>query len=242
MERVHQHRAAPAFRPHEEVPGQPHADDLEARPPRHLHVDHGERDGDAGAPVDHVVQEAVARVVVVLDVAAEALLARRGRRSGTRSRAPGPARQPPARPRGPSRRASPGSARRRGPGTRPEAMSSDASARSTASSGPDTRRPNRSCGSVTAPSLIDSDYSPRLSPVAHRCISSTGTIRLYLLADGLSLKEVPSSRPSAVVAARRPQQVAAPGRPAPQGHTDLQGDEPCPALSSPAGACGSFVR
>ena len=57
-----------------EVAGKADALHLEAGAPRDLHEDGGERDRDAGATVDHLVEVAVAGVVVLVDVAAEAQL------------------------------------------------------------------------------------------------------------------------------------------------------------------------
>ena len=46
----------------------------QAGPARDLEVDHREGDRDAGAAIEHLVQEAVARIVVLLAVAGEPLL------------------------------------------------------------------------------------------------------------------------------------------------------------------------
>jgi hypothetical protein len=48
--------------------------DGQAHAPSDLHRDHRERDRDSESPNQHVVEKAVARVVVLLAVAAEALL------------------------------------------------------------------------------------------------------------------------------------------------------------------------
>ena len=69
MERIENHRGAS----HQKVPGKIHAVDMKARPPRHFHVNQRERNGNAGAPLQHLVEEAVAGVVVSLAVAGEAL-------------------------------------------------------------------------------------------------------------------------------------------------------------------------
>ena len=50
----------------------PEQDETEAA--RHLDVDHRQRDRDAGAALEHLVEEAVAPIVVVVLVAAEAAL------------------------------------------------------------------------------------------------------------------------------------------------------------------------
>src|SRR5205085_7259239 len=66
----------PFREPHlaEEVAGKADALDVEPAAPAHLHVDDAERERDAGAPVEDLVEEAVARVVVVVVIAAEAEL------------------------------------------------------------------------------------------------------------------------------------------------------------------------
>ena len=46
---------------------------VQAGAPRHLEVDHGQADGDADAPVEHFVDEAVARVVVPFAVPRKSL-------------------------------------------------------------------------------------------------------------------------------------------------------------------------
>ena len=72
-ERVEQDRAVRARRPHEEVSRKADALDRDAAAAAHLDQHHREGDGDAEAPLEDVVQEAVARIVVVVGVAAEAL-------------------------------------------------------------------------------------------------------------------------------------------------------------------------
>ena len=98
-----------SLHPHDEVAGQPDAPRPAGRRgvPTSMYT-RGEGDGDAGAPVEHVVQEAVARIVVVVRVA-----------RGTPSRRRGPrAARPPHRP----ATASPAAARPpRGPGVEPRA-------------------------------------------------------------------------------------------------------------------------
>ena len=54
--------------------GEVDARDAQPGAPRDLQVDDREADRDAGAPVEHLVQEAVARIVVVLAVPREAQL------------------------------------------------------------------------------------------------------------------------------------------------------------------------
>ena len=56
------------------MPGQPHTVDVQAHAPAHLYHQHGERDRNAEPAVEHVVQAAIARIVVVVAVAAEAFL------------------------------------------------------------------------------------------------------------------------------------------------------------------------
>ena len=56
---------------HQEMAGEVDAVDLQPGAPRHLHVDHRERDRNAGAPVEHLVEAAVARVLVPVPVADE---------------------------------------------------------------------------------------------------------------------------------------------------------------------------
>ncbi len=62
-----------ARRAHQEVAGKVDAGDLEAGAARDFHVDHRETDRDPSPPVEHFVEKAVARVLVVLTVAGEAL-------------------------------------------------------------------------------------------------------------------------------------------------------------------------
>ena len=73
-ERVEQHRRRTDPRAHHEVPGQADARDVQTDPPADLHEDHRERDRNTEPAVEDVVEAAVARIVVRLDVAAEALL------------------------------------------------------------------------------------------------------------------------------------------------------------------------
>jgi hypothetical protein len=70
VERVEQH----AVGLRHEVPGEPDPVDGEADAAPHLDRQHGERDRNAEPAVEDVVQAAVARVVVVVRVAREALL------------------------------------------------------------------------------------------------------------------------------------------------------------------------
>ena len=75
MEWVDDDGAGSAFAAaYQEVTGEVHAVNTQSRPARHFHVDHRQRDGDAGAPLQHGVQATVARVVIALTVAAEGLL------------------------------------------------------------------------------------------------------------------------------------------------------------------------
>jgi hypothetical protein len=64
--------AAAALGPHDEMPGQSHAHGLEPGPGRDRYVHDRESDRDAEPAVDHIVEQAVARIVVVLGVAPEA--------------------------------------------------------------------------------------------------------------------------------------------------------------------------
>ena len=59
-------------KPDEKVPRQTDADKGKAETAAGFHEHNGKRDGDAGAAVEDVVQEAVARIVVALPVAAKA--------------------------------------------------------------------------------------------------------------------------------------------------------------------------
>ena len=59
----------------QEVAGEVDALDGQPGAPRHLHVDQRQRDRDPGAPIEHLVEEAVARILVVHLVADEAQLA-----------------------------------------------------------------------------------------------------------------------------------------------------------------------
>src|SRR6266542_511558 len=61
-------------RPRDEVARQPYALDGEAETLAHLHEHQAQRDGNALAPVQHVVQEAVARIVELVAIAGETLL------------------------------------------------------------------------------------------------------------------------------------------------------------------------
>ena len=54
------------------MPRERHALEGQADAPPDLHVEHRQRDGDPGAPVDDLVQVRVARIVVVVRVAAKA--------------------------------------------------------------------------------------------------------------------------------------------------------------------------
>ena len=60
--------------PKQKVPREVDAFDVEARPPGDFHVEQGERDGNPRATIEHLVQEAVARIFVLLLVADEAHL------------------------------------------------------------------------------------------------------------------------------------------------------------------------
>ena len=67
-------RAARAPAAEQEVPREVDPLHLDAGSPRHFHVDQCERDGNAGSPIQHFVEEAVSRVVVVRIVADEVLV------------------------------------------------------------------------------------------------------------------------------------------------------------------------
>src|SRR5207237_431285 len=73
-ERVEEHQLVVHTRPHTEVSGQSDAQDFQADAAADLHDEHRERDRDAELPVEDVVEAAVARIVVVVGVTAEALL------------------------------------------------------------------------------------------------------------------------------------------------------------------------
>ena len=60
--------------PHEKVAREVHAVQPESGAPSDLHVDDGQRDGNAGATVEHLVEAAVARVLVLIAVADEPLV------------------------------------------------------------------------------------------------------------------------------------------------------------------------
>ncbi len=145
---------AAARRPHRATrtmkwPGSPTPSTRQAGAPPDLHVDGGERDGDAGAAVEHVVQEAVARVVVVLAVAAEALLVEEEPRSARATAATAPARavEPRRARRAPCRRAAAGRRATSSSGYSSQAISSAASARSIAPPASATRPANCRSGS-----------------------------------------------------------------------------------------------
>src|SRR6185295_16824859 len=70
-ERVEQHQLVVNTRADAEVSWQADAEDLEAHPAPDFHDEHRERDRDAELPVEDVVETAVARIVVVVRVAAE---------------------------------------------------------------------------------------------------------------------------------------------------------------------------
>ena len=109
-------------RAQQEVAGEVHAVDAQPGPARDLEVDDGEADRDAGAAIEDFVEEAVARIVVALAVAGEALLVvevfvERADRVLLRARRPTVRRaRPPPRP---CDRASPGRAAGRATGIRP---------------------------------------------------------------------------------------------------------------------------
>ena len=63
----------PTPRRGDEVAGQPDALYLELEPPPNLDEDERQRDRNAEPPIEHVVQIAVARIGVVLDVSREPL-------------------------------------------------------------------------------------------------------------------------------------------------------------------------
>ena len=71
---VEEHQLLADASPHAEVTRQADTLDLQADPPPDLHDEHRERDRNAEPAVEDVVEAAVARIVVRLDVAAEALL------------------------------------------------------------------------------------------------------------------------------------------------------------------------
>src|SRR3989454_9996587 len=75
VEGVQEERSAAPRHAHEEVAREPDALDAEAQTRAGLDEHHGEGDGNARAPLEDVVQVAVARVVVLLLVAAKAALA-----------------------------------------------------------------------------------------------------------------------------------------------------------------------
>lgn len=75
VERVQQD-PAPLFRlkSHDEVGREADAVDRQPDPPADLDQEQAERDRDAEAPVENLVEKAVSRIVVLLDVSAESLL------------------------------------------------------------------------------------------------------------------------------------------------------------------------
>ena len=85
----------PVGTPQQEVTRERDALDVEPRAPRHLDVDHAQRDRNAEPAFDDEVQEAVAEVVVVVVVAREVLvfvekLVERGNPGADGRLAPGP--------------------------------------------------------------------------------------------------------------------------------------------------------
>jgi hypothetical protein len=57
----------------EKMPGEIDAVDVQSRAPRHFHVDEGQRDRNACAPIEHLVETAVTGILVPLAVADESL-------------------------------------------------------------------------------------------------------------------------------------------------------------------------
>ena len=73
MEGIDQHRRL-VHGAQQEMSGEAHAAYVETDAPSHLQVDHGERDRDAAAPLEHLVEEAVLQIVVVAVIAHEVLV------------------------------------------------------------------------------------------------------------------------------------------------------------------------
>ena len=67
-ERVDHHLAAPDLQLHQEMTGEGHAMNVESQAPADLHVQDGQRDRNAGVAVDHFVEVAVARIVVIVHI------------------------------------------------------------------------------------------------------------------------------------------------------------------------------
>ena len=67
-------RAPPGRTAQQEMSGKVDALHVQAGPPRDFHVEHRERNRNAGPPIEHLVQKAVARILVVHVVADEAQL------------------------------------------------------------------------------------------------------------------------------------------------------------------------
>ena len=71
LERIEHDDAFVERQAHEEMAGERHALQRNAEPPRQFHLHDGERNRIAQAAIEHVVQVAVTRIVIVLIVAAE---------------------------------------------------------------------------------------------------------------------------------------------------------------------------
>src|SRR5438445_8302334 len=68
-ERVEHQRAAAQAQAHQEVPGEGHAFERQPDAPAELHIEDRKADRSAGLAVDHLVQVAVARIVIVVGIA-----------------------------------------------------------------------------------------------------------------------------------------------------------------------------
>ena len=73
MKRVHQQGRRPKGQD-QEMPGKANPPEREAEPAANLNVNRGQQDGDAGVPLQHVIQKAVARVIVVLLISTKLFL------------------------------------------------------------------------------------------------------------------------------------------------------------------------
>src|SRR5690606_13431675 len=73
-ERIDERAPLPAD-PHQEMPRKADALDVDAEPATERHQDDRQGDGDPGATVEHLVEVAVARIVVIVGVALETELA-----------------------------------------------------------------------------------------------------------------------------------------------------------------------
>ena len=142
VERVDEHRRVDLVA-QQEVAGHADADERHADAAADLHREHRERDRDADAAVEHLVEERVARVVVVVGVAGKPPLPNRWATSPSRVGVAAPRRR--------GRRGGRGRRRRRAPGSAWAAMQQRGLVERDAASGPRRQR-RRSARTLGRPS------------------------------------------------------------------------------------------